>query len=73
MLKVRGMFDEHGTPLSKALPSTPVEVIGWRDLPSAGDKIYEVDSEVRIHISSTFCNKLVDFKIMFSYRKLQDL
>ncbi|XP_021963798.1 translation initiation factor IF-2, mitochondrial [Folsomia candida] len=43
--KVRGMFDEHGHPLQKAGPSTPVEVIGWRDLPSAGDTIYEVESE----------------------------
>lgn len=40
------MFDEHGHPLQKAGPSTPVEVIGWRDLPSAGDTIYEVESEV---------------------------
>jgi hypothetical protein len=40
------MFDENGNPVQKALPSTPVEVIGWRDLPAAGDSIYEVESEV---------------------------
>ncbi|CAL8111432.1 unnamed protein product [Orchesella dallaii] len=47
--KVRGMFDHTGNPLTKATPSTPVEVIGWRDLPPAGEKIYEVESEKLAH------------------------
>jgi len=49
------MFDHTGNPLTKATPSTPVEVIGWRDLPPAGEKIYEVESEVgRIDAQSSF-------------------
>lgn len=40
------MFDHTGSPLVKAPPSTPVEIIGWRDLPQAGEKIFEVESEV---------------------------
>jgi translation initiation factor IF-2 len=54
--KVRGMFDEHGSPLLKAGPSTPVEVIGWRELPSAGDAIYEVESE-------KFAKSVIDSRI----------
>jgi translation initiation factor IF-2 len=43
------MFSEQGQPIQQAPPSTPVEVLGWRELPSAGDEIIEVDSEVRLN------------------------
>jgi hypothetical protein len=45
--KVRAMFSEWGQPIQQAPPSTPVEVLGWRELPSAGSEIIEVESEVR--------------------------
>uniref|UniRef100_A0A131YWF1 Translation initiation factor IF-2, mitochondrial n=1 Tax=Rhipicephalus appendiculatus TaxID=34631 RepID=A0A131YWF1_RHIAP len=45
--KVRGMFDEWGKPVQSAPPGTPVQVIGWRSLPPAGDVIIEVESEKR--------------------------
>ncbi|KAL1765363.1 translation initiation factor IF-2, mitochondrial isoform X1 [Sigmodon hispidus] len=45
--KVRLMFDENGKTLKEAYPSMPVGIIGWRDLPSAGDEILEVESESR--------------------------
>ena len=44
--KVRLMFDENGRAVNEAYPSMPVGIIGWRDLPSAGDEILEVESEV---------------------------
>lgn len=47
--KVRAMFNEQGQPIQQAPPSTPVEVLGWRELPSAGDEIIEVESEKRAH------------------------
>ncbi|XP_008577063.1 PREDICTED: translation initiation factor IF-2, mitochondrial [Galeopterus variegatus] len=45
--KVRLMFDENGKTISEAYPSMPVGITGWRDLPSAGDEILEVESEPR--------------------------
>uniref|UniRef100_A0A8C0Z2N4 Translation initiation factor IF-2, mitochondrial n=2 Tax=Canis lupus familiaris TaxID=9615 RepID=A0A8C0Z2N4_CANLF len=45
--KVRLMFDENGKPIQEAYPSMPVGIVGWRDLPSAGDEILEVESEGR--------------------------
>ncbi|KAG8439115.1 hypothetical protein GDO86_005360, partial [Hymenochirus boettgeri] len=45
--KVRLMFDENGASLSQAGPSTPVEIVGWKELPSAGDEILEVETEQR--------------------------
>ncbi|XP_032266856.1 translation initiation factor IF-2, mitochondrial isoform X1 [Phoca vitulina] len=45
--KVRLMFDENGKTIHEACPSMPVGIVGWRDLPSAGDEILEVESEPR--------------------------
>uniref|UniRef100_A0A8C6HTR0 Translation initiation factor IF-2, mitochondrial n=1 Tax=Mus spicilegus TaxID=10103 RepID=A0A8C6HTR0_MUSSI len=45
--KVRLIFDENGKVLNEAYPSMPVGITGWRDLPSAGDEILEVESEPR--------------------------
>lgn len=46
--RTRVMFSPDGSPISEAFPSTPVQVLGWRDLPSAGDDMIEVESEVGI-------------------------
>ena len=35
--KARALFDENGKPLKKADPSMPVEVLGFSDVPVAGD------------------------------------
>lgn len=57
--KVRAMFDHQGRPIQQAAPSTPVEILGWRELPSAGDEILEVESEV----SSKFHTSIHYFRI----------
>jgi len=41
------MFNDKGQPISEALPGCPVEILGWRELPSAGEEILQVASEVR--------------------------
>lgn len=45
--KVRFLFDENGRVVTEAGPSVAVEVVGWKELPSAGEAILEVESEVR--------------------------
>lgn len=45
MGKVRGMFDENGNKMLIALPSYPVEIMGFDEVPNAGDKFFIVESE----------------------------
>nr|XP_056708618.1 translation initiation factor IF-2, mitochondrial [Euleptes europaea] len=47
--KVRLMFDENGKPMETASPGMPVEIAGWKEVPSAGEDILEVESEQRAH------------------------
>lgn len=45
--KVRSMFNEDGNPMTEGKLSEAVQVIGWRELPVAGEEILEVESEKR--------------------------
>jgi len=45
--KVRALIDDTGKRISKAGPSTPVEVIGFSEVPSSGDIFTVVDDEKR--------------------------
>ncbi len=43
--RVRGMINEWGDNLKEATPSTPVEVVGFAELPQAGDDFIVVQNE----------------------------
>ena len=43
--KVRTMVDDKGNKITKALPSTPVEITGFSELPEAGAVIYCVQND----------------------------
>ncbi len=45
--KVRALIDDTGKRIFEAGPSTPVEVIGFQDIPSAGDIFVAVEDEKR--------------------------
>ncbi len=46
--RVRAMMDDKGRRVKKAGPSTPVEVLGFNDVPLAGDIFYAVKDEKTI-------------------------
>jgi len=48
--RVRAMMDHEGTRLNQATPSTPVLIMGWSDVPTAGDHFAVVanDKEARV-------------------------
>ncbi|MEV0246084.1 translation initiation factor IF-2 [Nocardia sp. NPDC050712] len=43
--RVRRMVDEHGDDVTEALPSRPVQVIGFTSVPGAGDNLLVVDED----------------------------
>ena len=43
--RVRRMLDEHGEDVTEALPSRPVQVIGFTSVPGAGDTFLVVDED----------------------------
>jgi len=43
--KIRALFDEKGKPLKRAAPSFPIEVLGFSEVPTAGD-IFQVTSDL---------------------------
>src|SRR4030043_2387485 len=45
--KVRALIDDTGKRIMEAVPSTPVEVIGFQEVPSAGDIFTVVEDEKR--------------------------
>jgi translation initiation factor IF-2 len=47
--RVRGLMDENGEPTKEAGPSDPVQIMGWDDVPAAGDyfEVVESDREAR--------------------------
>ncbi|RMG73654.1 MAG: translation initiation factor IF-2 [Nitrospirae bacterium] len=45
--KVRALIDEHGKRIKEATPSTPIEVIGFEEVPQAGDHFVVVENERR--------------------------
>ncbi|KAI0836191.1 initiation factor 2 [Hypoxylon sp. FL0890] len=45
--KVRHLRSEAGVDIDEAPPGTPVEVLGWKDLPAAGDQVIQAPDEGR--------------------------
>ncbi|MBQ2916089.1 MAG: translation initiation factor IF-2 [Clostridia bacterium] len=43
--RIRGMMDDKGKRITEAPPSTPVEIIGFAEVPSAGDIFHVVQDE----------------------------
>ena len=44
--KIRAMFDNNGKNVKNAGPSMPVEVLGFSDVPNAGDMMFTVDEKL---------------------------
>ena len=56
--KVKAMFDENGKPVKKAPPSTPVAVMGFNEVPNAGDAVYAVEESLSKQVINERINKI---------------
>jgi len=72
--KVRAMINDHGENVSEALPSTPVEVLGFSGVPEAGDKFYVMKDEKEARsISESRKTELIEKGRASAIRKTFDL
>jgi translation initiation factor IF-2 len=68
--KVRGMFDENGKKIALALPSYPVEIMGFDDMPNAGDRFYIVENE---EIAKQISEKRLHLKKIEEHRNIKKI
>lgn len=73
--KVRKMVDDRGREIKKALPSTPVEIIGLNGVPVAGDsfKVYESEKKARTIAEARAQAKVEEERSNSSAMSLDDL
>ncbi|ODA83419.1 hypothetical protein RJ55_01933 [Drechmeria coniospora] len=45
--RIRVLRNEAGVELSEAPPGTPVEIVGWRELPKAGEQVLQAPDEAK--------------------------
>jgi len=62
--KVRAMYDENGYQVNEALPSTPVSVLGFYDVPNSGDQVYAVSEKLSKQIISERKTKIKEEKAL---------
>ncbi|ROW15650.1 hypothetical protein VPNG_02072 [Cytospora leucostoma] len=58
--KIRMMRNEAGLAVQEAGPGTPVEVLGWRDSPSAGDMVLQAPDEDRAQAAVAYRQESAD-------------
>lgn len=51
--KVKALVNDTGKNVKEAPPGTPVKVMGWKDLPKAGDEMLGADSEEQAKLAIT--------------------
>lgn len=59
--KIRVLRSEAGVEIAEAPPGTPVEILGWRDLPDAGDQVLQAPDEDK-------ARNAIDYRIELSER-----
>lgn len=58
--RVRSLRNEAGVELSEAPPGTPVEVLGWRDLPEAGEQVIQAPDEDKAKTAVEYRHEMAD-------------
>lgn len=62
--KVRAMYDEYGNSVDEALPSTPVSVLGFYNVPNSGDQVYAVSEKLSKQIIGERKTKIKEEKAL---------
>jgi translation initiation factor IF-2 len=62
--RVRALLDDKGSAVKEALPSMPVEVLGFQETPDAGDKFAVVENDAR-------AREITDYRMRLKREKIQ--
>ncbi|KAI9335297.1 hypothetical protein BDR26DRAFT_822621 [Obelidium mucronatum] len=69
--KVRTLCDDKGKPVKEALPSSPVEISGWKELPNAGDFVLEAQNEN--HAKEVIASRIENEKRIESMKSIEKM
>lgn len=58
--KIRLLLSEGGVEVDEAPPGTPVEILGWREMPDAGDEVLQAPDEVKAKNAIAYRKELSD-------------
>ncbi|CAM1503771.1 Fc.00g013620.m01.CDS01 [Cosmosporella sp. VM-42] len=58
--KIRGLRNEAGVSVREAPPGTPVQVLGWRDLPEAGEQVLQSPDEDKAKTAVEYRQEMSD-------------
>ncbi|KAI1656102.1 initiation factor 2 [Daldinia decipiens] len=58
--KIRHLRNEAGLEIDEAPPGTPVEILGWKDLPAAGDQVLQAPDEGRAKVAVEYRKGLLE-------------
>lgn len=73
--RIRAMFDFRGKPIRKASPSSPIQIMGLSDVPTAGDlfEVYESEKEARAVVEDRKDELAINFRSRTGVASLEDL
>ncbi|KAH6891019.1 hypothetical protein B0T10DRAFT_484240 [Thelonectria olida] len=58
--RIRGLRNEAGVEIPEAPPGTPVEILGWRDLPEAGEQVLQAPDEDKAKTAVEYRQEMAD-------------
>jgi translation initiation factor IF-2 len=58
--RIRSLRNEAGVEVSEAPPGTPVEILGWRDLPAAGEMVLQAPDEDKAKTAVEYRQEMAD-------------
>ncbi|KAJ9148704.1 hypothetical protein NKR23_g4767 [Pleurostoma richardsiae] len=70
--KIRLLRDESGAEIREAPPGTPVEILGWKDIPSAGEEVLQAPDESRAKTAAEYRQELRDRERAMTEKSLQE-
>jgi len=72
---IRAMFDFRGRPIDKAFPSSPIQIMGLGDVPTAGDlfEVYSSEKEARAVVEDRKDELAVSSRSRMGVASLEDL